>query len=247
MHWNRSRRIFKSKYPHFQIEKQPSREIWQATDDSFTKIRNSTYNRFVFFSSTQQKGESKESFYGHLIEQAEDCSLGDEETTLTRVTFILNINDHDTQRQLLKETVSPTKALDVAINMEMGAQNQQKIHQSLNTTAQSVNAVNNFQGRNRNVNCQHSCKNFTRYPTVPQNYQCASICTNCGQRWSHNHRQICPANGTKCNNREITGNFARKCGNLKKSHTQISKPPQKMWTRFIQTSKKAMIKNLSNI
>ena len=66
------------------------------------------------------------------------------------------MQDHDTQRELLKETASPTKALEVAIPMEMGAQSQQKINQNFSTTAQSVNAVNNFQGRNRNANYQQS-------------------------------------------------------------------------------------------
>ena len=36
----KGRRIVKSKHPHFQIEKQPFRELWQAMEDSFTKVRN---------------------------------------------------------------------------------------------------------------------------------------------------------------------------------------------------------------
>ena len=31
-------RIFKSNYPHFRIEKQPFKDLWQAMDDSFNKI-----------------------------------------------------------------------------------------------------------------------------------------------------------------------------------------------------------------
>ena len=31
------RRIFKSKHPHFQIEKQPFKELWQAIEDSLQK------------------------------------------------------------------------------------------------------------------------------------------------------------------------------------------------------------------
>ena len=73
-------------------------------DDSFTKIRNITYDRFVFFSSKQQKGESVETFYGFSIEQAENCNLGDEETTLIRGTFIFNMKDHDTQRVWRRKT-----------------------------------------------------------------------------------------------------------------------------------------------
>ena len=39
------------------------------------------------------------------------------------------------QKQFLKETMSPTKALKIDIHMEMGAQNQQNINQNLNTNA----------------------------------------------------------------------------------------------------------------
>ena len=105
--------------------------------------------------------------------------------------------DQETQKELIKEAVEPRKALEIAIQIEMGAQNQQKINQSLMPAKNSVNVVNNYQPRNRNANAQQTRRDFTRYPTVPQNYQYSSICTNCGQRWSHNHRQICPANGKK--------------------------------------------------
>ena len=78
--------------------------------------------------------------------------------------------DYDTQKELLKETVSPIKAPEIAIHMEMAAQNQQKINQNLKTNAQSVDIVNNFQERNRTTNYQHQRKEFTRYLTV-QNCQ----------------------------------------------------------------------------
>ena len=182
------RRIFKSKHPHFQIEKQPFNELWQAMQDSFIKVRNIIYDRFVFYSCKQQKGESVESFYGRLVEQAENCSLGSEETSLIRDAFILNMIDHETQKELLKETVEISKALEIAIQMEMGAQNQQKINQNLMSNTNSVKVVNNYQTRNSNANAQQLKRDFTRYPTVPQNYQYSRICMDCGLRWSQNHR-----------------------------------------------------------
>ena len=75
--------------------------------------------------------------------------------------------DHETQKELLKETVDPSKALVIAIQMEMGAQNQQKINQNLMSFTNSVNVVNNYQTRNRNTNTQQSKRDFTRYPTMP--------------------------------------------------------------------------------
>ena len=116
-------------------------------EDSFTKVKNITYDCFVFYTCKQQKGESVESFYGRLIEQAENCSLGSEETSLIRDAFILNTIDHEAQKELLKETFEPSKALEIAIQMETGAQNQQKINQNLMSATNSVNVVNNYQTR----------------------------------------------------------------------------------------------------
>ena len=151
-------RIFKSKHPHFLIEKQPFKELWQAMEDSFTKVRNITYDRFVFYSCKQQKIESVESSYDRLIEQAKNCCLGSEETTFIRDAFTLNMIDHETQKELLKETVEPCNALEIAIQMEMGAQNQQKINQNLMPATNSVNVVNNYLPRNRNANAQKTRK-----------------------------------------------------------------------------------------
>ena len=73
--------------------------------------------------------------------------------------------DYETQKELLKKTLSPTKALEITIRKEMGAQNQQKNHQILkNNNTQSVNIVNNFQNRNRTKNCMN--KYTTQIPTV---------------------------------------------------------------------------------
>ena len=205
-------------------------------DDSFTKVRKIKYDRFVFWSSKQGKGESVESFYGHLIEQAENCSLGDEETTLIRDTFILNMLDHDTQKQLLKETVLHTKALEVAKQMEMEAQNQQKINQNLNIATNSVNAVNNSQNRNRNSNYQKLVRTSLGthpYPKTISTLAFAPIVANDGA----NHRQICPAIGNKCNECGITGHFAKKYRKPKKTQGQSCKSPQTKVNQIDKTAK----------
>ena len=131
---------FKSKHPLFLIEKDSMEELWRLMEESFIKTTNKIYDRFVFFSSKQQKGES------------EKCILGVGETKLIRDTFFLNMLDIDTQKELPTDTVSPTKALEIAIHIEMEALIQKKINQNLNTNSQSVEIVNNFKGRSRTTN-----------------------------------------------------------------------------------------------
>ena len=76
-------------------------------EDSFIKARKFAYDRFVFFSSKQQKRESVDRFYSRLTEQATNCTLGDEETTIICDTFLLNMLDYEAQKELLKDTVTP--------------------------------------------------------------------------------------------------------------------------------------------
>ena len=89
--------------------------------------------------TNSQKEESIEHLFRKLIELSENCDLGNQEDNLIRDIFIANMQDPETQRELLRETLEPPQALRLAINMELG---QRKQLQSLNTQpASHVNAI----------------------------------------------------------------------------------------------------------
>ena len=70
------------------------------------------------------KGEPVEKFYGCLRELSLNCDLGSREESIKRDAFTANMQDGEIQRELLKETREPKKALEIAISIEMGIQTQ---------------------------------------------------------------------------------------------------------------------------
>ena len=56
--------------------------------------------------------------------------------------------DDDIQRELLRDTIDPERALSIAANMEMGHQNQQRTSSNNNNnnsaTGSAINAVQSF-------------------------------------------------------------------------------------------------------
>ena len=86
--------------------------------------RKITFDRYVFFSRKQKKGETVEQFYSILKELAENCDFENREEVIIRDISITNMLDEDIQRELLRNTVEPERALSIAVNVEMGNQNQ---------------------------------------------------------------------------------------------------------------------------
>ena len=80
-------------------------------------------------------------FYGYLKELSKNCDLREKGDTIIRDVFIANMQNEDIQKELLKETVEPDKALAIAINFEMGTLNQLKMNASKSELKSTVNQV----------------------------------------------------------------------------------------------------------
>ena len=172
---------------------------------AFIRPRNITFDRYVFFSRKQKKGETVEQFYSILKELAENCDFENREKVIIRDIFITNMLDDDIQRELLRDTVDPERALSIAVNMEMGHQNQQRISSNNSATGSTVNAIQSFnQFRGANVRGNQSGRTVVKRASVGQ-------CRGCVQSWTPTHRQVCPAMGKKCNHCGLLNHFAKVC------------------------------------
>ena len=168
----------------------------------FTKQRKITFDRYTFLTRKQLKGEPVEKFFGCLREMSLICDLGSHEELIIRDVFIADMQDGEIQSELLKETRTAKKALEVAMNIEMGIQNQlKKSGTSAQTTTNEITiaSVNNVQG------------SWNRSRPSTSQLAKPTICPYCGYGWSIPHRQNCPARGNNCKNCGCANHFAKVC------------------------------------
>ena len=116
-------RLLTKKFPHDNIYNLTTLKVWEMTEIAFIRPRNITFDRFLFLSRKQKKGETVEQFYSILKELAENCDFENREEVIIRDIFIKNMLDDDLQRELVRDTVEPERVLSIAVNMEMGNQN----------------------------------------------------------------------------------------------------------------------------
>ena len=131
-------------------------KLWEIIEIAFIRPRNITFDRYVFFSRKQKKGETVEQSNSILKELAADCDFKNREEVIIRDIFISNMLVDDIQRELLRHTVDTERALSIAVNMEMGHQNQQRISsKNNNANSNAINAMqsfNRFRGANARIN-----------------------------------------------------------------------------------------------
>ena len=128
--------VLTQKFPHDNIYDPSTLKLWEVMEIAFIRPRNITFDCYVPFSGEQKKDETVEQFYSDFKEFAEDSDFENREEAIIKDIFITNMLDDDIQRELLRDTVEPERTLCIAVNMEMGHQNQNK--ETRSTTTESV-------------------------------------------------------------------------------------------------------------
>ena len=199
------RRLLTQKFPHDNFYDLSTLKLLEMMEIAFNRPRNITFDRYVFFTQKQKKTETVEQLYSILKELAENCDFENREEVIIRDILITNMLDDDIQRVLLRDTVDPERALSIAVNMEMGYQNQQRISSNNCATGNTVKAIQSF-NRFRGASARG-------HPSsgVAVNRASVGQCRDCGQIWTTTHRQVCPEMGKKCNPFGLLNHFAKVC------------------------------------
>ena len=131
---------------------------------AFIRPRNITFDCYVFFSRKQKKGEMVEQFYSILKELAENCHLENREEVIIRDIFITNMLDDDIQRELLRDTVDPERALGVKKQATVALSSSEAEYQGMAAAVQEAlylkQLLEDFkQLREDNQSCIRLCQN----------------------------------------------------------------------------------------
>ena len=191
------------RFPHTNVENKTTQEVWEELEVIFIRPRNVTFDRYLLLTRKQQRGETMEQFHSALRALAEHCQLAHLENELLRDIFTAKVIDHEIQKELLKTTLTPEKALELAVSIELGIRSQLAIHsKQLSDPHQNAFVVREemiseissarFRGSNRTITPREPYRGNNK-PTFNNNSNTPHICRNCGQKWDINHKAKCQA------------------------------------------------------
>ena len=219
------RRMHTRKYPHTNVENITTQQLWEELELTFIRPRNVTFDRYLLLTRRQQKGETVEQFHSALRSLAEFCQLGALEDDLLRDIFTANMIDPEIQKELLKVTLEPEKALELAISIELGARSQLAI-QAKNTTDSSMVTIvgrsepvlaisssryrGNYRGNFSQPQGNYQPPRGNSHQSNRQQFQ-QHNCRNCVQPWTQEHRSKCQAIGQTCRRCNKPNHLAKVC------------------------------------
>ena len=154
-----------------------------------------------------------EQFHSALRSLAEFCQLGALEDGPLRDIFTANMIDPEIQKELLKLTLDPEKALELAIRIELGARSQLAIKAKQTSDPSMASLVGrsepalvisssryrgNFRGNYSQPRGTFTQLRGNNNNNQSNRQQVQHNCRNCGQSWTQDHRAKCQTFGQTC-------------------------------------------------
>ena len=111
-------RIYHQNNPNTKIDTCTTYEFARELSLTFTKPRNTTYDRYQIINTRHEPHKSLETFYSRLGELGAKATVGAVEQDLVKDFFIGRMNNTAIQMELLSEMRTPAQALNYALAQE---------------------------------------------------------------------------------------------------------------------------------
>ena len=118
LNWTRRKIIYHQNNPHRKIDTCSTYQFAHELTITFTKPRNTTYDRFQIMNAKQEPHESLETFYSRLRELGAKAAFGAVEKDLVKDFFIGKMNNTAIQMELLSKMRTPAQVLNYALARE---------------------------------------------------------------------------------------------------------------------------------
>ena len=176
--------------------------VLKKFEDHCTPRRNEVFERYKFFTTSQQEGQTVDNYITKLKTLAAACEFGDQEDSLIRDRVVLGIREDGLQERLLREK---DLTLQKAIEFVRAAETTKEQFRSMKGLPNSVDIIKTASKNNKNYdNHRNQVKNKNYKKEDKNSYDCKK----CGK----NHRRAeCPAYGKQCSKCKKKNHFAVGC------------------------------------
>ena len=219
------RKRFLQSYPHADLSALSFRDFHEFCVQLFRKEKNYIIERMQIYNAVHSDRESLESFYLRLTGQAALCGWTiDQEKEVVRDIFIAKMRYKDIQRELcIHPGATPEDSLKSALLQEKGAQTATDLQRQLGSSSSMGNSSQSGATLGQNSRIKQEPifsvqgKKLSDRISRAQNSKQKGIneksksCYFCGNRFSANHKQSCPARNVICRNCNKKGHFAKCC------------------------------------
>ena len=219
------RKRFLQSYPHADLSALSFRDFHEFCVLLFRKEKNYIIERMQIYNAVHSDRESLESFYLSLTGQAALCGWTiDQEKEVVRDIFMAKMRYKDIQRELcIHPGATPEDSLKSALLQEKGAQTATDLQRQLGSSSSMGNSSQSGAtlGQNSRIKQEPTFsvqgKKLSDRISRAQNSKQKGIneksrsCYFCGNRFSANHKQSCPARNVICRNCNKKGHFAKCC------------------------------------
>ncbi|GBM97684.1 Uncharacterized protein K02A2.6 [Araneus ventricosus] len=168
--------------------------------------RNVVFERFKFFSCSQQEGQQVDNYLTELKTLASTCDFGDQEEGLIRDRVVLGIRDMSLQERLLRESDLTLKKAAEFLRASEASKHQIE-------SVKSASKVHEIQ-KNRDKNSKGTAS-YTKNSASDTVFNCQK----CGKE----HKKLkCPAYGKICSKCKRKNHFAAVCRTVKKNYRSVN-------------------------
>ena len=210
------RKRFLQSYPHADVSAMSFKEFHEFCVLLFKKEKNYIIERLQMYNAVHTDRESLEAFYLRLTRQAVLCGWSiDQEKELVRDIFIAKLRYKDIHRELcVTPGTTPEETLKSALLQKKGAQTATDLQKQFGVDSFSQSGSSS--GQNTRIKQEPTFsvqgKKLSDRINRAQNNKSkganekAKLCYFCGNRFSANHKQSCPARNVIVVKRDISPN-----------------------------------------